>query len=81
MFSLALLAAAASASPQAMSDTARTLASPPFEGRAPGTAGEKRTVDYLVARLKALGLEPAGPGGGWTQDVPLVRTQVGEGTA
>ena len=81
MFSFALLAAAAaSASPRAMSDTARTLASPPFEGRAPGTAGEQRTVDYLVARLKAMGLEPAGPGGAWTQDVPLVRTQVDEGT-
>ncbi len=81
MFSLALLAAAATASPQAMSDTARTLASPPFEGRAPGTAGERKTIGYLVARLKALGLEPAGPGGAWTQDVPLVRTQVGDGTA
>ena len=81
MFSLALLAAAASASPQAMSDTVRTLASPPFEGRAPGTAGERKTVDYLVARLKALGLEPAGPGGAWTQDVPLVRTQVDNNAA
>ena len=36
-------------------------------------------MDYLVARLKALGLEPAGPDGGWTQDVPLIRTQVGDG--
>lgn len=78
MVALALLAAAAS--PQAMSATARTLASVPFEGRAPGTEGERKTVDYLVSRLKALGLEPAGPGGAWTQDVRLVRTQIGDGS-
>ena len=33
------------------------------------------TVDYLIARFKALGLEPGGLDGGWTQPVPLVRTR------
>ena len=84
MSPLFLLAAAAAAtattSPRQLSDTVRTLASPALEGRAPGTAGERKTVDYLIARLKALGLQPAGPGGAWTQAVPLVRTQLGEGT-
>ena len=54
----------------------RTLASDEFEGRAPGTPGEARTVAYLVDQFKAAGLEPAAPDGSYTQVVPLVRTQV-----
>jgi Zn-dependent M28 family amino/carboxypeptidase len=64
--------------PARMSATVKELASDPFQGRAPGTQGETVTIDYLVGRLKALGLEPAGPDGSWTQPVPLVRTQVGQ---
>jgi Zn-dependent M28 family amino/carboxypeptidase len=48
------------------------LASDEFEGRAPGTRGETLTVDWLKARFKAVGLRPAGDGGGWTQAVPMV---------
>jgi Zn-dependent M28 family amino/carboxypeptidase len=59
-----------------MSGIAKVLASDEFEGRAPGTPGETKTVGYLVAQFKALGLEPGGEAGGWTQAVPLVRTQV-----
>ena len=59
-----------------MSGIAKVLASDEFEGRAPGTPGETRTVEYLVAQFKALGLEPGGEAGSWTQAVPLVRTQV-----
>ena len=58
----------------------KVLASDAFQGRAPGTVGETRTLAWLVGQLKALGLQPAAPGGGWTQDVPLVRTQLGAGT-
>ena len=54
----------------------RTLASDEFEGRAPGTPGEARTVAYLVDQFKAAGLEPAAADGSYTQVVPLVRTQV-----
>ncbi|MBS1603605.1 MAG: M28 family peptidase [Bacteroidetes bacterium] len=49
----------------------RTLASDSFQGRRPFTAGEKRTIDYLVGSYTALGLEP-GNGNSYTQDVPLV---------
>ncbi len=79
VFAPAVLAAAPAdpISPAELSATVRTLASDAFEGRAPGTAGEARTVEYLVARFKALGLEPGGEAGAWTQAVPLVRTQVG----
>ena len=47
------------------------LASDSFQGRRPFTAGETRTIDYLVNSCKALGLEP-GNGNSYTQDVPLV---------
>lgn len=57
--------------------TVRTLASDQFQGRAPGTIGEERTIGYLIGRLQALGLEPAGPDGGWTQPVPLLHTRLG----
>ena len=55
------------------------LSSDAFEGRAPASAGEEKTVAYLIEQMKAAGLQPAGdplPGGGraWTQDVPLVRS-------
>lgn len=66
-------------SPQRMSADVKVLASDAFEGRAPGTTGEARTIAWLTARLKAMGLEPAGPNGKWTQDVPLVRTKLGDG--
>jgi len=56
----------------------KVLSSDAFEGRAPATPGEKKTVDYLIAQFKAAGLQPGGDplkGGGraWTQDVPLAR--------
>jgi Zn-dependent M28 family amino/carboxypeptidase len=58
--------------PARMSATVRTLASDEFQGRAPGTAGEGKTVAYLIARFRALGLAPGGESGGWLQPVPLV---------
>ena len=48
------------------------LASDEFEGRAPGSAGETRTVEYLIEQFSALGLEPGNPDGTWVQNVPLV---------
>ncbi len=62
--------------PQRLSDITRTLSSDEFEGRAPGTPGETKTIAYLVEQFKAVGLEPAGPDGSYVQVVPLVRTQV-----
>ena len=59
-----------------MSDVTRMLASDAFQGRAPGTPGEDRTIPYLIEQFKAAGLEPAGENGGWTQEVPLIHTQL-----
>lgn len=50
----------------------RVLASDEFEGRAPGTPGEDKTVNYLVNQFKSLGLAPGNPDGTYIQDVPLV---------
>ncbi|MCT2399844.1 M28 family metallopeptidase [Novosphingobium mangrovi (ex Huang et al. 2023)] len=52
----------------------KTLASDTFEGRAPGTVGEERTIGYIIARMQDTGLEPAGPDGQWVQTVPLLHT-------
>ncbi len=54
----------------------RVLASDEFEGRAPATRGEEKTVAYIVDELKRAGVRPGGEQGTWTQDVPLVRAQV-----
>lgn len=48
------------------------LASDEMRGRAPGSAGEDKTVKYLVEQFAAAGLQP-GNGDSWTQDVPMVR--------
>ena len=69
-------ARSADVEPKRLSEIVRVLASDEFEGRGPGTAGETRTVDYLVETFRGLGLEPGGERGGWTQEVPLLRTQV-----
>ncbi|OHD01591.1 MAG: peptidase M20 [Sphingopyxis sp. RIFCSPHIGHO2_01_FULL_65_24] len=63
-----------------LTETVRTLASDQFQGRAPGTIGEERTVGYLIGRLQALGLEPGGVDGGWTQPVPLLHTALASPT-
>ncbi|MEA3012921.1 MAG: hypothetical protein QOD42_1466 [Sphingomonadales bacterium] len=62
--------------PQRLSGWTRALAADALQGRAPGTEGETRTVAWLIAQFQALGLEPGGAHGGWTQRVPLIRTQV-----
>lgn len=53
-------------------DRITTLSSDAFEGRAPGTSGEQKTVDYLIQEFKGMGLLPGNPDGTYIQDVPLV---------
>jgi hypothetical protein len=48
------------------------LSSDAFEGRAPGSQGEKLTTDFLISRFRELGLAPGNPDGSWLQTVPLV---------
>lgn len=62
---------AATISQDIMRDVTRALSSDAFEGRSPGTAGEERTLAYLVERFAAAGLKP-GNSGSWFQNVPLI---------
>jgi Zn-dependent M28 family amino/carboxypeptidase len=66
--------------PKRLSQDVKVLSSDEFEGRGPNTAGETKTVDYLVKQFKAAGLAPGGDLSGgkraWTQDVPLGRFEI-----
>jgi len=57
--------------PEAIARHVEALASDAYEGRAPGTPGEAKTLAYIVDAMKAAGLQP-GNRGAWFQDVPLV---------
>jgi len=58
-------------SEKTMQDVTRELSLDAYEGRAPGSIGEEKTVAHLISKFKAAGLEP-GNNGSWTQDVPLI---------
>ncbi|MGC5795846.1 M28 family metallopeptidase [Sphingomonas sp. NFX23] len=77
---LAASPGAAQVSPERLSADVKTLASDAFEGRAPGTPGETKTIAWLIAQFKAMKAQPGGPDGSWTQPVPLVHTRMGAGT-
>ncbi|USI74078.1 M28 family metallopeptidase [Sphingomonas morindae] len=86
LLGLAMPALVAATAPAPQFDTARisndirTLASDAFEGRGPATAGEEKTVAYLIRQMQAAGLQPGGPlvngRRGWVQDVPLLRSDI-----
>ena len=63
-----------------LSDEVKTLSSDAFEGRGPATAGEEKTVAWLIEQFKAAGLQPGGDlvdgKRGWTQAVPLLRSSI-----
>ena len=69
-------ATAADSTPKisAASLQARTakLSSDEFEGRAPASSGEEKTVVYLVNEFRSLGLAPGNPDGTFIQNVPMV---------
>ena len=81
----ALVTGAATAAPPAVDATRvlrdiKVLSSDDYEGRGPATAGETKTVAYLIAQMIAAGLKPAGDlmkngARAWTQDVPLARSR------
>ena len=63
-----------------MSNDVKVLSSDTFEGRGPNTAGEIKTIDYIVSQFKAAGLQPGGDlkdgKRAWTQAVPLGRFEM-----
>ncbi len=50
----------------------RFLADDLLEGRGPGTAADAMTQLYLATQFEGYGFEPAAPGGGWIQSVPMI---------
>src|SRR3954467_2973912 len=70
-----LSAARPAARPQISVETlqrvTRTLSSDEYQGRAPGTPGEERTIAFMSQEFRRAGLQP-GNHGSWFQDVPLV---------
>lgn len=50
------------------------LADDKLMGRLPGTEGFQIAVDYMIGRLKSLGVKPAGENGTYLQQVKLRRT-------
>jgi Zn-dependent M28 family amino/carboxypeptidase len=74
---LAVQAARLQPDPARLSIDVKLLSSDAFEGREPGTRAEKRTVLFIIDRMKEAGLQPGGAlvsgRRGWTQDVPLAK--------
>jgi hypothetical protein len=83
----ALLLAAGAAcaqdfSAERISDGIRHISADEFQGRYPGTEGERMTLAWLQAQYEAMGLKPGGPNGQWLQTVELKRfTPVAGATA
>ena len=66
--------------PARLSAEDKMLSSDDFEGRAPATPGEEKTVAYVTAQMQAAGLQPGGDlkdgKRAWTQAVPLGRFEI-----
>ncbi|MEM8827068.1 MAG: peptidase M28, partial [Pseudomonadota bacterium] len=73
-------ALAAGLSEDRLKANVQTLSSDEFEGRAPITAGEEKTIAFLAEKFAAAGLQP-GNDGDWYQKVPLVEVSVDEDSA
>lgn len=63
--------AAALITPEGLLAPIKELSSDAYAGRLPGTVGEQKSIAYIVAQCKKIGLEPGAPDGGWIQKVPL----------
>lgn len=55
-----------------LAEDIRALADDRMEGRGPGTHGDQLARQYIVERMKAVGLAPGMPDGTWEQPVDLV---------
>jgi Zn-dependent M28 family amino/carboxypeptidase len=71
LVSNAALAQTPAISVDTLKEVTKTLSSDMFEGRAPGTPGEDKTIGYIAGRFAAAGLTPLNKGS-WFQDVPMV---------
>jgi Zn-dependent M28 family amino/carboxypeptidase len=65
-------------SPEALRRHIDVLASDAFEGREPGTEGERKAIAYIAGRMQSYGLEPAGPRNSWYQPLEIVVRRPGD---
>ena len=56
---------------ETLKSATQTMSTDAFEGRAPTTAGEEKTVAFIAEQFRKAGLKP-GNKGSWYQNVPLV---------
>ncbi|CAN7384258.1 M28 family peptidase [Brevundimonas sp. LjRoot202] len=75
------MATAQDFSAERISNDIRTISADEYQGRYPGTEGERMTLAWLQAQYEAMGLEPGGPDGQWLQPVALKRFTPVEGAA
>lgn len=61
-----------SISDKRLAETVAELASNRYLGRAPGSEGERLTIEYLTSRFEDLGYTPGNPDGTYVQAVPLM---------
>ncbi len=59
--------------PERLNASVAVLAGDDFEGRAPTTAGEERSVTWIAEQFRTMGLQPAGDDGTYFQTVPINR--------
>jgi Zn-dependent M28 family amino/carboxypeptidase len=55
-----------------MRDIIVEISSDAYEGRGPGSRGDAKAREYLVAEMERLGLQPGAADGGWEQKFDLV---------
>jgi Zn-dependent M28 family amino/carboxypeptidase len=68
-----------SITPEGILNHIRVLASDEFDGRAPATPGEQKSLDYIIGQCKALKLSPGNPDGSWLEPVALWGITAGGG--
>ena len=81
IFASSVFAAPAGIDAKRLSQHVKVISSDAYEGRGTGTAGEKKTIAYLISRMKSAGLQPGGDLGktgkrAWTQATPLARFEI-----
>jgi hypothetical protein len=74
----AIKAAGEVITPDSIEAHMRFLADDALKGRETGSPGYAVAADYVAAQFQSLGLEPAGTGGTWFQEVPFAKTKLVE---
>lgn len=55
-----------------MREIVKEISDDRYEGRGPGTRGDKMARDYIAARMQEMGIKPGGEDGSWEQPFELV---------